>query len=358
MSSIPHSSEKENIYYARHLRLPGFTITTQDKLRNAKVLIIGMGGLGCPAARYLAGAGVGSLVLCDADTVSITNLHRQILYTEKDVGQKKVDVAKEAICEANPYIQVSVIDSALDTSSLDTLIPQFDVVLDGTDNFDAKYAINDACEKYKVPLVYGSIFQFEGQVSVFHYPTDGTPDGFSFRDVYPSPPPAALAQNCGEAGVIGVLPGIVGLLQANEVIKVITGLGQPLAGNLLVFDALTALSRQLPISKQTRSQKETSIPELSFESLQDLIKKDTNVLLVDVRDLNEREVGHLGGLHIPLLELPNHLATLKEAKSLILYCKSGVRSAQGFLYLETVLPNVPIKCLKGGVDGAACGISM
>lgn len=243
----------ESDYYARHFCLPGFSQDTQQKLRGARVLVVGAGGLGCPAALYLAGAGVGHIALCDADDVSATNLHRQILFDVTTIGQKKVDVAAQRLRSINPHILIDPICKFANAQVLGDLVGQYDLVLDGTDNFATKYAINDACEAVGVPLVYGSIFQFEGQVSVFHYPTADYPAGISYRDLFPDAPPAGLTQNCGEAGVIGVLPGIIGIMQATEAIKMITGLGVTLSGVLLVFDALHASIQRLTLSKPAKT---------------------------------------------------------------------------------------------------------
>lgn len=354
----PASPIPEDVFYARHFRLPGFTKETQERLRRARVLIVGVGGLGCPAAIYLAGAGVGNIALCDADDVSATNLHRQVLFTAADVGRKKVEVAAERLSAANPHISILQIPRFADEHLLADLLPKFDLVLDGTDNFSAKYAINDACEAAGVPLVYGSIFQFEGQVSLFHAATEKHPTGISYRDLYPTAPPAGLSQNCGEAGVIGVLPGIVGTLQANEAIKHLAGLGETLSGILVTFDALTARMQRFALSK--RRQKPSSVDsaagQITAEELQVRLASDKKPLLLDVRDDDERARGHLGGLHIPLMALPPRLAELQTGQDIVAYCKSGMRSAKAALYLRSVLPGVQVFSLEGGIDGPACAL--
>ena len=348
----------EEIYYARHLRLPGFTAQTQDRLRRSRVLIVGVGGLGCPAALYLAGAGVGTLALCDADDVSATNLHRQVLFDSADIGRKKVEAASARLSAMNPHIEIEAISRFADAALLDELVPKFDLVLDGTDNFSAKYAINDACEKAGVPLVYGSIFQFEGQVSVFHWPMDDQPAGLSYRDLYPDAPPAGLSQNCGEAGVVGVLPGIIGTLQANEAIKVLTGLGQPLSGQLLTFDALGACTRRLQLSRRAvRVDEVEDTGEISAEEFRRRLSSDRPPLVIDVREAGERQVASLGGEHIPLATLPAHLERLPRAGDIVVYCKSGVRSAKAALYLRSVLEGARVWSLQGGMDGAACALA-
>lgn len=345
----------EDIFYERHFRLPGFTAATQEKLRSSRILIVGVGGLGCPAALYLAGAGVGTIALCDADDVSATNLHRQVLFTAQDVGRKKVDVAAERLAATNPHINIVRIDRFADADLLAEIVPQYDLVLDGTDNFSAKYAISDACEAAKVPLVYGSIFQFEGQVSVFHTPSTRHAAGISYRDLYPTAPPAGLSQNCGEAGVIGVLPGIIGTLQANEAIKHLSGLGETLSGTLLIFDALNARTQRLVLNKREAPVQDSAGPEqIDYEQLQALQSGPTPPLLIDVRDAAEREAHHIGGIHIPLMALPQRLQDLKDSRVVVAYCKSGVRSAKAALYLKSVLPATQVLSLAGGLDGHAC----
>lgn len=340
----------EAIYYGRHYRLPGFSEAVQDKLRGARVLIVGLGGLGCPAALYLASAGVGKLVLCDGDLVSATNLHRQILFDASHLGRKKVDVAAERLRVQNPHIRVETIDRFADESTLRTLAPGFDVVLDGTDNFSAKFAINDACEAAGVALVYGSIFQFEGQVSVFHQAIGGAP-GYSYRDLFPEPPPPGLAQNCGEAGVIGVLPGVIGCLQATEVVKLITGLGETLSGKLLMFDALTGTSDTVNIARRERTTRPQAFDHsISHAQLQARLAAALPPTLIDVRESGERDRVSIGGLHIPLLLLPGQLASIPTDRDVVVYCATGVRSARAALYLRGALPGVQVLSLRGGLQ--------
>ncbi len=343
----------ESVYYGRHFRLPGFSEQTQQKLRLARVLVVGVGGLGCPAALYLAGAGVGHLALCDADQVSATNLHRQVLFDLAAVGRKKVEVAAERLRAINPLIRVETFDSFADAAFLAAHVGEFDLVLDGTDNFSAKFAINDACEAAGVPLVYGSIFQFEGQVSVFHRPgADGSP-GYSYRDLFHDEPPPSLSQNCGEAGVIGVLPGVIGALQANEAIKVITGLGEVLSGQLLTFDALTASTRKLALARRTPAnvpRAQDAPADISYAELLERMESAQAPTLVDVRELHEREAVSIGGEHMPLATLPARLSDIPADRDVVVYCQSGVRSSRAALYLRSVKPGVTVLSLKGGVD--------
>lgn len=351
----------EDVFYGRHFRLPGFSAATQEKLRRARVLIVGMGGLGCPAAMYLAGAGVGNLTLLDADVVSATNLHRQVLFDASCVGRKKVEVAAQRLRTTNPFIAVETVDTFADADWLSANVGRFDLVVDGTDNFSAKFAINDACEDAGVPLVFGSIFQFEGQVSVFHLRSaDGTP-GCSYRDLFRDAPPPTLAQNCGEAGVVGVLPGVIGTLQATEAVKIITGLGTPLHGELLTYDALSATMRKLSLGRRAVSN-QTAGEALQIEDYLSIVSKQRageGPTLVDVREDNERAQSSIGGLHIPLASLPGRLREIPLDRDVVVYCKSGVRSARAALYLQTVLAGVQVSTLRGGMDsvsglGIAC----
>ena len=348
----------EDVYYGRHFRLPGFSAKTQQSLRDAKVLIVGVGGLGCPAALYLAGAGVGTIALCDADVVSATNLHRQVLFDSTTIGKKKVQVAAERLRAINPFISVLPLDMFATPELLATLVQGFDLVLDGTDNFSAKFAINDACEAAGVPLVYGSIFQFEGQVSVFHLKTANGAPGYSYRDLFPSEPPPGLSQNCGEAGVVGVLPGIVGCYQAAEAVKVLAGLGAPLSGRLLTLDVLGCVAQTLRLTRRTELASPAAIDASDSISREDCLARADKVTLLDVRELSEREQFSLGGLHIPLKELPARLAEIPVGQDLVVYCKSGARSARAALYLRSVRPSGHTLNLRGGVDAWTAGTEL
>jgi adenylyltransferase/sulfurtransferase len=291
--------------------------------------------------------------------VSATNLHRQILFDVSNLGELKVEAAARRLKQTNPFVQVEAIAQHADAEFLANLVPHYDVVVDGTDNFFTKYAINDACETNNRPLVYGSIFQFEGHVSVFHLDALTNSVRYSYRDLYPSAPPSGLTQNCGEAGVIGVLPGIVGTLQANEVIKLITGLGRPLVGTLLVFDALAGSMQSMALKKRIAQAKDVFVEttsEIPFEELATRLASFAPPLLLDVRDNHERLSGSLGGIHIPLIELASRLDEVPHVGEVVVYCKSGVRSGRAALYLQSVRPSLVIRSLQGGVDGASCGL--
>jgi len=296
------------------------------------------------------------ITLCDADEVSATNLHRQVLFDTSCIGQKKTAIAAARLQAINPYIHVKTICQYANDQLLIDLMPRFDVIIDCTDNFGTKYAINDVAGAFGVPLVYGSIFQFEGQVSVFHHPSANHPKGLSYRDLHSEAPPPALAQNCGEAGVIGVLPGVIGTLQANEAIKVITGLGETLSGFLLTFDALSATTRRLVLTKRDHAEVPQEISnDIAYSELLNRMKSTLPPVLVDVRELDERQVLSIGGEHIPLAALPQHVMDLPHDRDIVVYCKSGMRSAKAVLYLRSVISGVKILHLKGGIDACNGG---
>lgn len=342
----------EDTYYGRHFRLPGFTRDVQARLTASRVLVVGVGGLGCPAAMYLAGAGVGHITLCDADVVSLTNLHRQVLFHAESVGQKKVEVAARRLRASNPLINIETLDQFADASMLERIVADFDLVLDGTDNFSAKFAINDACEAAGVPLVYGSIFQFEGQVSVFHLRGRDGSTGYSYRDLYPYAPPPNLTQNCGEAGVVGVLPGVIGTLQATEAIKVLAGIGHALSGTLLTYDALGSSFNRLSLTRRAEAptSRLEAVDEVGYEQVQQMLSDGAPVVLVDVREPHERQAANVGGVHIPLADLHNRLAEVPEGRDIVVYCKSGMRASRAALYLRSVRPGVRVLNMRGGID--------
>jgi sulfur-carrier protein adenylyltransferase/sulfurtransferase len=353
----------ESDYYARHTRLPGFSAGTQQKLRDARVLIVGVGGLGCPAATYLAGAGVGTITLCDSDIVSVSNLHRQMLFDIDSVGNRKTDVAVMKLRRLNPFIHIQKIDSAIDRDFLMRHVHNYDVVLDCTDNFTAKYAISDACDLAGIPSVFGAIFQYEGMISVFNATPDSKSPKFCYRDLYPAAPPEALTANCGEAGVIGVLPGIIGTLQAAEAIKLITGLGTPLAGVILIFDLLSGTSRSMRLSAS--GQKMYQIPptdncqqiveSINANDLRQRMLSANPPFLIDVREPHEHLEDSIGGINIPLVDLSTRFAELPIDRQIILYCKTGLRSARGVMFLASKLPPEQVLHLAGGIDGIGCG---
>lgn len=355
--------------YSRHLILPEVGLAGQRKLLDSKVLIVGAGGLGSPLALYLAAAGVGTLGLVDFDVVESSNLQRQILYGSSEVGRPKTEAAERRLKDLNPDVRVARHEGRLSSqNALDTIAP-YDVVVDGTDNFPTRYLVNDAAVLLKKPNVYGSIYRFEGQVSVFD-----ARRGPCYRCLYSEPPPPGLVPSCAEGGVLGVLPGIVGTLQGVETLKVLLGIGEPLIGRLLLVDALGASFRQLKLRKNpdcvlcgpNASQKTlidydqfcgigpvTEAPtgrEIEPEALKALLDQGTPVTLLDVREPGEFEIAHLPGAKlIPRAELPERLGELSTADDLVVYCKAGTRSAQATALLVK-MGFSKVRNLRGGID--------
>ncbi len=357
--------------YNRHIIIPEFGMEGQQKLKNAKVLVIGTGGLGSPLLLYLAAAGVGTLGIVDFDVVDESNLQRQVLYSVDDVGRPKVDAAKDRILALNPHINIVTYNTMLSSQNALDLFKGYDLVADGTDNFPTRYLVNDACVFTGIPNIYASIFRFDGQVSVFNYTDENGKTGPNYRDLYPEPPPPGLVPSCAEGGVLGVLPGIIGSLQANEVIKVITGIGEPLVGRLYTFDALSFNSRTFKIGKDSSNpltgdnptqtelidyqqfcgivQDEPSkVNEISVTELNEWIEIGKDFQLIDVREPHEYEIVNLGAQLIPLGSIQGNTDKIHKDKPVVVHCKSGGRSAKAIEALSdkgyTNLIN-----LKGGV---------
>jgi adenylyltransferase/sulfurtransferase len=365
-------SRDELLRYSRHLLLPEVGLAGQKKLRRAKVLLVGAGGLGSPAALYLAAAGIGEIGLVDFDRVEVSNLQRQVLYSTADVGRPKLAAAAERLEALNPGVRVVPYEQRLtSTNALDVLRP-YDVVLDGTDNFPTRYLVNDASVLLGKPNVYGSIYRFEGQASVFDARL-----GPCYRCLYPEPPPPDLVPSCAEAGVLGVLPGLIGTIQAIEALKLLLGTGEPLIGRLLLFDALEMRFRELKLRKNpecvlcsphatqtglidyaefcgvlspSAQAAASGVPEMSPLELKEELDSSDPPLLVDVRDAEEWEISHIEGAHlIPLNELPERVDELTRAKELVLYCRSGNRSARATRQLLD-LGFANVKSLRGGIN--------
>lgn len=344
--------------YARHLILPEIGPSGQEKLRRASVLIIGAGGLGSPVSMYLAAAGVGRIGLVDFDRVDITNLQRQILYGTSDVGRPKIEAAHERLHDMNPDVDVVTYAERLTSENALEILGGYDVVIDGTDNFATRYLVNDACTLLGKPNVYGSVFRFDGQVSVF-----STPDGPCYRCLYPDPPPPHLVPSCAEGGVLGVLPGVVGTLQATEAIKLITEVGETLAGRLLLFDALRMTFRVMKLRK--RCDEHAAVTHLiDYEEycnpmheiditpaeLSRKIAGGDDVVLVDVREPYEWNAGHIEqATHIPMQQVPQRLAELPKEKELVMICRSGSRSARVQQFLQQH-GYTKVKNLTGGMQ--------
>ena len=346
--------------YSRHLLLPEVGEDGQRRLKDARVLCVGAGGLGSPAALYLAAAGVGTLGLVDFDVVDVSNLQRQIIHGTGDVGRSKLESARARIQALNPEVRVETFETRFSAANARALVEGFDVIVDGTDNFPARYLVNDACVLYGRPNAWGSIFRFEGQASVF-----AAPGGPCYRCLHPEPPPDGLVPNCAEAGVLGVLPGIVGTIQATEAIKLILGIGEPLIGRFLVYDALRMRFRELKLRKDPEcpvcsaqptitelrehgafcitekgdsplfSQKKGTAGEMTAAALKARIDAGNAPLILDVREPSEAAICRLpGSILIPLGELPRRLNELDPAAEIVVHCKSGGRSARAVALLR------------------------
>ncbi len=372
MSDITFSKQ-ELERYSRHLIIPEFNIEGQRKLKSTKVLVVGSGGLGSPLLLYLTAAGVGTIGILDFDRVDDSNLQRQVLFTNDDVGKLKVNAAKQRLEKLNPYINIVTHNEKLTAANALEIIRQYDIVADGTDNFPTRYLVNDACVLTGKVNVYGSIFRFEGQVSVFNYTYPTGEKGPDYRDLFPEPPPPGLMPSCAEGGVLGVLPGIIGSLQANEVIKVITGIGEPLAGKFFLFDALTFETRVLKISKDSKNPisgsnptihqlidydqfcgvgkqtEETGVREISVHELKQWADSQADYQLIDVREPYEYDIVNLGGELIPLNTIEGSIDKIRSDKRVVVHCRSGVRSAKAIRTLERKFGFENLYNLKGGV---------
>lgn len=362
-------SPREYRRYGRHLIIPEVGLEGQRRLKAARVLIVGTGGLGAPCSLYLAAAGVGTIGLIDFDTIDETNLHRQILFSEKQLGKSKVQSTKERLAETNPNITIKTYEEPLTSENALDIFKGYDFIVDGTDNFPTRYLTNDACVKLGKPNVYASIFRFEGQATVF----DST-RGPCYRCLYPKPPPPGMVPSCAEGGVLGVLPGIVGLIQATETVKLILEKGEPLVGRLLLYDALAMTFEELKIRKNPNcpvcsKPRETiklidyqefcgiaKIPEVAVVTPKELkseISGGRKVLLLDVREPHEHEIAHLEGSKlIPLGELPERVKELDTADEIVAYCHTGGRSARATDFLKT-LGFKKVRNLEGGIDAWA-----
>jgi adenylyltransferase/sulfurtransferase len=349
----------EILRYSRHLIMPEVGMEGQQKLKAARVLFIGAGGLGSPLALYLGAAGVGTLGIVDFDVVDYTNLQRQIIHTTADVGRKKLDSAAEKLKAINPFLNIRKFETKLSSENALELFRDFDIIADGTDNFPTRYLVNDACVLTGKPNVYGSIFRFEGQASVF-----ATKDGPCYRCLYSEPPPPGLVPSCAEGGVLGILPGLVGVIQATEVIKLILGKGDPLIGRLLLVDALGMKFRELKLRKnpdcpacgthrtitklidynefcgirgEEKSQEkpvEAGISEIQVEELKRRLDAGEDLFVLDVREPHEYQICHINGHLIPLGDLPKRVHELDSSREIVAHCRSGVRSAKAVAFLQ------------------------
>jgi adenylyltransferase/sulfurtransferase len=364
-------------HYSRHLSIPEFGMEGQKKLKAAKVLAVGTGGLGAPMLQYLAAAGVGTIGIVDFDKIEASNLHRQVLFGVSDIGRPKVEVAKERLQEINPYININVHEVRLTSENALDIIKDYDFVADGTDNFPTRYLVNDAFVMLGRPNVHGSIFQFEGQVSVFNHTDEEGNTGPNYRDLFPEPPPPGLVPSCAEAGVLGVLPGIIGCLQASEVIKIITGIGQPLSGKLFLFDAQEFSTRKVNITKNDDNplrgenpeitelidyqafcdlpsngeaeEEESEVPEINVQELKKWQESNDDFQLIDVREPYEADIAEIGGELIPLKSILDNDSKISWDKKVVVHCRSGARSTDAIKQLQEKYSFDNLYNLKGGI---------
>ena len=369
-------NKEEILRYSRHLIMPEVALEGQQKLKAARVLCVGTGGLGSPLALYLAAAGVGTLGIVDFDVVDYTNLQRQVIHHTKDVGRPKLDSASEKIAALNPFVDIKRFDTMLTSANALEIFKDFDIIADGTDNFATRYLVNDACILSGKPNVYASIFRFEGQASVF-----GVEDGPCYRCLYPEPPPPGLVPSCAEGGVLGVLPGLLGIIQTTEVIKLILGSGDPLVGRLLLVDALGMKFSELKIRKDpdcpvcgaNPTVKElidyeqfcgvrggeqpvaAGASEITTVELKKRLDSGEDIFILDVREPHEYEICNLQGHLIPLGELPKRVQELDPNREIVAHCKGGVRSAKAVAFLqEAGFKNVVN--LSGGISRWAADV--
>ncbi len=350
-----HEHDIHDARYSRQLVLRGFGPAAQQLLRDARVLIVGVGGLGSPAASYLAAAGVGTISLVDTDVVDLTNLHRQLLYTTPDVGRRKLEVARERLLATNPHVVVHTHDTRLNADNALTLVAEHDVVIDATDNFPTRYAINDACVRLGIPFVYGSVARFDGQVSVF-----AAPDGPCYRCLFPQMPEPGTVPTCAEEGVLGVVPGVIGLHQATEAIKLIAGIGTPLIGQLLLVDLLSQEMHKIAVARRAEcptcgTHANTSPPLMSIQHLSPvevaaLLASDAAPIIIDVREQWEYDLAHLPeSMLVPLNTLPTRVNDLDPSRSYALLCHHGMRSEMAANWLLQHGFNSLIN-IDGGID--------
>ncbi len=368
-------SKDEILRYSRHLIIPEVGIEGQQKLKAARVLLVGAGGLGAPLGLYLTAAGVGHIGMVDFDVVDFTNLQRQVIHSTADVGRKKLDSASEKMQAINPHVRITRHEVALSSENALDILKDYDLVVDGTDNFPTRYLVNDACVLLGKPNVYGSIFRFEGQATVFAY--EGGP---CYRCLYPEPPPPGLVPSCAEGGVLGILPGTIGLIQATEAVKLILGIGQPLVGRLLLYDALGMRFRELKLRKNPEcpvcgdhpsitklidyhqfcgvprpgaetpaAPQEANMNEIDVTELKQKIDRGDNFVLIDVREPHEYRICSIPGAQlIPLGEFPRHIGEFNPQDDIVIHCRSGMRSAKacsvlrqaGFQHVRNVVGGI------------------
>lgn len=336
--------------YQCQIALPGFGISSQEMLKNAKVLIVGMGGLGCPSAQYLVSSGVGTIGLVDDDIVSLSNLHRQILYNPEDVGAFKVEVAAKRLQQQNPSVSIIPYQQRVSSANVMELISEFDLIIEGTDNFETKCLLNDACVLAGKPLVYGAIYQHEGQVSIWNALQKDSSYSPNYRDVFPNAEESQVP-NCREGGVIPTLAGIVGCMQANEAIKYLTGSEETLAGKLWMINVMNGKTQIIKLRKTPVTI--TSLPQtVQLITFEELTKDQTMFEIIDVRTEEEHRNFNIGGKNIPLDELQDHFSSISLAPNpIVIYCQSGKRSMEAAKKIRSTFPEKKVFSLKNGIDG-------
>ncbi len=367
MTTSTNLSPSEMARYARHLAIPEFGKAAQLKLKAARVLVIGSGGLGSPLLLYLTAAGVGNIGIVDFDVVDESNLQRQVLFTVADVGQSKAETAKKRLLALNPHVNITIFNTAFTTENAFEIAENYDIIADGTDNFPTRYLTNDVCVLKGKVNVYASIFRFEGQVSVFNYLNEKGERGPNYRDLFPQPPPPGMVPSCAEGGVLGVLPGIIGSLQANEVIKIITGVGEPLSGRLFLFDAASFTTRNLKIRKNPSikitelidydqfcgiiPKKEIidMVKAISVQELKQWREEQKDFQLIDVRETYEYDICNLEGELVPLNSILNYKDKIATNKPVVVQCRSGVRSANAIKVLQNQFGFENLLNLEGGI---------
>ena len=360
-------SEKNR--YQKHLLLPQIGLEGQLKLKNAKVLVVGAGGLGCPVLLYLAAAGVGKIGILDADVVDITNLQRQVLYKIEDIGSPKASTAALHLAKMNDTIEYEAVKQNLRPENAETFIKNYDIIVDCTDNFTARYLINDYCIKLNKPFVYGAIHQFEGQISVFNFKDNNGNLGPTYRCLFPEQPSDLEIPNCASIGVLGILPGILGMYQANEVIKMITGIGTILNGQLLMIDLLENTFQKIKVKRKKNAEElifpagekksysvgnQESKQVITVQELFEKINKGEDIFILDVRNLNEYETCRIqGSVLIPMSNIPTNLKHIPKNKTVVVYCHHGFRSASVIEYLSQNHGFMNLQNLMGGINAWA-----
>lgn len=351
-------TRQELVRYSRQILLPDLKLEGQLKLKQGSVLVIGAGGLGSPALYYLAAAGVGRIGILDFDLVDESNLHRQILFASSDVGSPKSTKAKERLADLNPHIKIETHQCVLNADNAMDILSKYDVIIDGSDNLPTRYLVNDTCLLLQKTLIYGAIFQFEGQVSVFNQLLEDGSRGPNYRDLFPEPPPPEMVPTCSVGGVLGVLPGIIGSMQANETIKVLAGIGKTLSGRLMIFDSLDFTARFLklktnpdnPVSgtnptihelidyeafcNPANTNSQVGVREISAAEVKRLLEEGTKIQIIDVREPFEYELVNIGGVNIPISMIEEKSGLIEKETTVVMLCKSGQRSAQAIRQLQ------------------------